>query len=280
MEAPDIGALLETAAPTPTGAPDLGEIEERARRNVVTGSLASRPIPLELSDDRATVEIALLDGTLVRLRLPEGVGKALAGATFGDLEVHGSVSAGRSWRIDVTVDSIERLVAGGDPLPVPPPSVASAARVDREGRRLGIQFGAWAALVSGESLSEADIDVLLAGVALGQTSDGFATYEGSLPLWLIDSPDAYLTGNEVSVSLFMRECSLFTSRPTATALVFGRFDDPAPGRKVTGVCDLRNKIEIWLDTWKPLADDQIDVGDVEVLSVGSTLEALQRGRHP
>lgn len=318
MDSPDIDALLESAAPTPAGAPDVGAIEERARRrkrrrggtlagaslvtlllvvalvadvpgprerrSVVAGSLASRPLPLELSGDRATVDIALLDGTRLRLRLPEAVGEALAGVTFGDLEVHGSVSPARApglgWRLDVTVDSIERLVPDGEPLPVPSSSGASAARVDREGRRLGIQFGAWAAVVSGDSLTQADIDVLMAGVALGQTPDGFVAYEGSLPLWLIDSPDAYLTGREISVSLFMRDCSLPASRPTATGLAFGRFDDPAPERKVTGVCDLHNKIEICLDTPSPLADDRIDLVDVEVLSIGSSLEALQLGRHP
>ncbi len=116
--------------------------------------------------------------------------------------------------------------------------------------------------------------------ALGLYCGDRAAAEGSLPLWLIDSPDAYLTGNEVSVSLFMRECSLFASRPTATGLVFGRFDDPARGGKVTGVCDLHNKLEVWLDTPDSLADQEVDQVGVEVLSVGSTLDAVQQGLHP
>jgi hypothetical protein len=190
-------------------------------------------------------------------------------------------ATGRGWRVDVTLEPGESLFSEGEQLP-PPSSGASAARLDRPGRRLGLQFGPWAVVVSGESLTAAEVDTLLADVSFAPTAEGFLMYRGRLPLWLVDAPSAYVIGKELRVSAFMGGCGagVYPVRPTGTGLVSWHFEDPAPGRKVSGLCDLARKLEIWLDTPGMLSDDELDRVDIEVLSVGSALDALQRGWHP
>ncbi|MDQ6910690.1 MAG: hypothetical protein M3Z84_07920, partial [Actinomycetota bacterium] len=198
MASPDVSELLESVAPTPRTALDIGHIECRVRhrrrnrrvvstiacvsvvalfvglvvtlpnsgepKTVVAGPPASRPFPVEFGAGAATTEIRLLDGTRLRLTVPEAVGNGLAGATFANFELHGSVYAGpapRGWAIDVVVGSIHNLVPGGEPIVVRSSSRFSAGLVDRPGHRLGLQFGAWALVASGDSLTDADIDVLV-----------------------------------------------------------------------------------------------------------------------
>ncbi len=318
MDAPDVAQLLESAAPTPTTTLDTGTIAHRARRarrrrrgavasasllivgllvgaatllpgpgprpTVVAGPPSPQAIPVDVGDRAARVEVGLLDGTRLRLTVPDVVGRTLSGATFADLELSGSIysdwARGRGWRIDVRVGSVETLVPGGEPLPLPAASGASAATVDRAEQRLGLQFGSWAVVVSGDSLTDVEIDGLLAGVAFAGTPDGFVEYRGPSLLWIADSPNAYLDRGDVAVSVFMRECAARAVQPTATGLIFDRVDDPARGRPLTVLCDPARRIEIWLATPQPLSDEEIDRVDVDVLSVGPTLAAIQSGRHP
>lgn len=317
MAAPEVTELLESAAPTPTTTLDVGAIERRAqsrrrrrhgtfattsllvvglliglagllpvapgRRTVIAGPQPSRTIPVRVGAAAAIMDIGLLDGTRLRVTLPESLKNAFTGVTLGDLELHGSVYAGpgsqRGWRIDVAVGSIETLVAGGEPLSVPPSSTASAATVDRPGHRLGLQFGSWAVLASSDTLTDADINVLLTGIALAESPDGFMEYRGSLPLWVVDSPDLSLQGMNVDFSAFLRKCSARTPQPTATGLIAERVNSPSAG-SVTILCDPPEGIEIWLSSPAPLTDEEVDRIGVGVLSVGPTLAAVQSGRRP
>lgn len=321
MESGELSDLLESVAPTPRTPLDIGQIERRAHRRrgrrrvtstavfvsmvglliglathllssgerntVVAGPPSSRTIPVAFHAGSATTEISLLDGTRLRLSMPEAVGRRVAGMTFADFELHGSVYVGpapHGWRIDVVVGSIERLVPGGEPIVVPPSSRASAATVDRPGRRLALQFGSWALVASGDSLSDADIDTLLAGVVLAETGDGFLEYRGSLPLWTVDDADARLGGSQAAVSVFLGGggCEL-TAFPRRTA---GGLDsyrsyppDERPGSS-TMLCDRVNQLRIILRASRPLTDEEIDRVRIDVVSLGSTLAALQRGEHP
>lgn len=318
MPARDIAELLEGAAPTPATTLDVDAIEKRVYRRlrhrhhmfavasllvvgavigfavlvpgrradhtVILGAQSSRLFPTEFGTDTATMTIALLDGTRLRLTLPPAMGRPFTGLTFAALELHGSVYAEpgsqHGWRIDVAVGSIEKLVAGGERLPVPPSSQASAARADRPGHRLGLQFGAWAAVVSGDTLTDADINVLLGGVALAEAPDGFVEYRGSLPLWVVDDPDASLNGRNAAVSTFLRECSGRGVRTTPTGLVLEAVQAPNGSGSLTVLCDPVRRIEIWLRRATPLTDKEMDQVRIEVLSVGPTLDAVQRGQHP
>jgi hypothetical protein len=317
MAGPELAELLESAAPAPTTTLDIGSIERRAnrrrrrrhgafatgsllvgalalgltgllstspeRQTVIAGPPSSGTIPIRVGAGTATLDIALLDGTRLNVTLPKAMGDAFAGVTFGDLELHGSVYAGlgsqRGWRVDVTVGSIDRLVVGGEPVSVPPSTTASAATVDRLGHRLGLQFGSWAVVVSGDTLTSGDIDALLAGIALAETPDGFVQYAGSLPLWIVDSPDALLSTNTVALSTFMRECSARAARPTETGLIVERVNSPDAG-VLTMLCDPTRRIEMWLRTAEPPSDEEVDRIKLDVLSVGPTLAAVQRGQRP
>lgn len=321
MESRDLGELLQSAAPTPKTALDMGQIERRAHRRrgrrrvistvvflstvglvvgvatrlpssedrntVFAGPPSPRTIPVQFRAGIATTEMSLLDGTRLRLSMPEAVGSRVAGMTFADMELHGSVYAGpapHGWRIDVAVASIERLVPGGEPIVVPPSSRASAAVVDRPGRRLAVQFGSWALVASGDSLADADIDTLLTGVALVENPDGFVEYRGSLPLWPVDDADARLGGTQTAVSVFLGRsgCELTVSpRLTAGGLDSYRLDPPDQRSSgSTLLCDRVNQLRIILDASRPLTDDEIDQVRIKVMSLGPTLAALQRGEHP
>lgn len=137
-------------------------------------------------------------------------------------------ATGWGWRIDVTVNSIESLIPTGDPLRVRRSSGASAATVDRQGRRLGMQFGPWAAVVSGDSLTQADIDALLARVTFTESVDSFLAYRGSLPLWTIDDSSTSVTGADMRVAVFMGQCQQLAVEPTATGLLSGRLGRSRP----------------------------------------------------
>lgn len=316
MAGPDLTELLQSAAPTPTTTLDIGVIEHRANRRrrrrqgafaatsllvvgslvglsgvlstrpeghtVVAGPPSSKTIPLHVGAATTTMDVRLLDATRLRVSLPNAVGAAFSGVTFGALELHGSVYAARGsergWGIDVTLGSIDSLVPGGELLPVPASSTASSATVDRRGSRLGLQFGPWAVVAAGDRLTEADVDALLGGIALADTPDGFVEYRGSLPLWVADRPDASLSGRAVALSAFVRQCSARAAQPTATGLMVERVI--RPDGAVTILCDSRNRLEIWLIGDAPLSEEEVDLVDVEVLSVGSTLAAVQSGQRP
>lgn len=316
MDAPEVTQLLDGAALTPRTTLDIGAIEHRANRRrrhrhaafattslLVVGLLmglsgllsASRgrqtvvagpspaTIPVRVGTDTATVDIAVLDGTRLRVTLPRAMGADFSGVTLGDLELHGSVYAGpggeRGWRIDVALGSIESLVVGGEPLPVPASSTAERATVDRPGNRLGLQFGAWALVASGETLTDADAGALLTGVALAETPDGFVEYRGSLPLWVVDSPDASLSGKAGALSVFLRECSARAATPTVAGLIAERVVGPDAGF-VTIFCDPVRRTEIGLRSAAPLSDEEVDQVSLDLLSVGPTLAAVQSGRRP
>jgi len=208
------------------------------------------------------MELRLLDGTRLRWTLPDALGRAMAGMTFADLVLNASVCAGpapRGWRIDVAVGSVDSPVPGGEPIMAPPSSRISAAIVDRPNRRLALQFGPWALVASGDSLTDADIATLLAGVALAATPDGFVEYRGSLPLWTIDDAFARLGGTQASLSVFLGDDCSLTELPRLTA---GGLDsyrsvnpDGPPGSAV--LCDRVNQLRIGVHTSRPLTDEEI-----------------------
>lgn len=262
----------------------------RERTTVVAGP-PPRTIPIEFRSDTATTEIGLLDGTRLRWTLPEVVGRGLAGATFASLDWHGSVYADRGgsdrpplgWRIDVTLGSIDKLVPRGDPLAVPPASGASAATVDHPGRRLALQFGSWALVASGDSLTDADISTLLTGVDLAETPDGFVEYRGSLPLWTIDDADARLNGPVTSVSLFLGDSCSQVEVPRVTASGLDSYRSAyldAPLGNSVQLCDRNNRLRLDLRTSRPVTDEEVDRVRIEVVKLGATLAARQRGEWP
>ncbi len=317
MAAPDLGELLEGAAPSPTTALDIASIGRRAHRRrhrrrgaratasvlvvglligvvallsgpgqrhtVVAGPPSERAIPLVVGPDATALPVDLLDGTRLNLVLPESVARGLTGITFADLALHGSVYAEpgiqRGWAIDVVDGPIDKVVPGGKPHSVPATSKASVAKVDRSGHRLGLQFGSWTLVASGDAFTSGDIDRLLAGLALIETPDGFVEYRGSLPLWVVDSPDAVLTGRDVAVSVFLRECSYPAGQSTAAGLSFERIARSSDSSE-TELCDRSKRIEISLHSATPLTDQELDQVRIDLSSVGPTLAAVQAGQHP
>lgn len=325
MASGDLSELLETVAPRPTTALDIGRIERRAHRRrhrrritsavvcvsvvgslvalathvpnagdqktVVAGPASSRTIPVDFRAGTATTQVGLLDGTRLRLSLPEVVGKDLATMTFGNVELHGSVQADpggpdrppRGWRIDVAVGAIDELVPGGESIVPPSSPGATAATVDRPGRRLALQFGAWTVVASGETMTDADIQTLLRGVAVAGTPDGFVVYRGNLPLWTIDSPDLSFSGAQTAVSVLSGGCQQPDSFPQQTAGGLESYTRDIPGEPpggTTELCDRANGLRIVLRTSRRLTDEETDRVRVRVLSLGPTLAALQRGEHP
>ncbi len=241
-------------------------------------------MPIVVGPDAGTVPIDLLDGTRINLGLPESVVQGVAGVTFADLALHGSVYAEagdhRGWRIDIVAGSIDTLVPGGEPVSVPSGSRVSAAIVDRPGHRLGLQFGSWAVVASGDTLTPADIKSLLAGIDVIGTPDGFVEYRGSLPLWVVDGPDAALTGRSLDVSVFLRDCSSQSPQPLAGGLTFERVAASGGSRSLTVLCDPSRRIEIQLRGAAPLTDDELSQVRIDLPFVGPTLAAIQAGRHP
>ena len=320
MATDEVRELLESAAPTPTSPLVIGHIERRVHQRrrrrrmavsvaslmaigllvplavriphsrghdtVIAGSASSGQIVVQFSGSSATTEIHLLDGTRLRLALPQSVGRALVGVPYADVQLHGALYADpaarshRGWVVDVSIGSVATLVPGGDPLVLPPTSRASAAVVDRAGHRLGLQFGRWTLLVTGDSLTDADVDTLLTGVALVETPDGFVEYRGSLALGVVDAPDARLARGQVGISVFLGDsCPIGNvMRTTRNGLESYRNADVSGG--VVELCDRVNRLRIVLDTSHPLSDHEIDAVRVTMLSIGQTLAGLQRGEHP
>lgn len=319
MSAPEIAELLERAAPSPAATLDMDSIQDRARwrrrrrrsgfvgatlfiglaialvavlprpqgrDTVVAGPPSSRPLPMEVSQGTITIDIHLLDGTRLRVTAPEVVAEALRGATFGDVGLSGSVyadrSTGRGWRIDVTIGSVASLIPGGEPLPVRA-SRASEARVDRPARRIGLQFGPWAVIASGDALGDPEITTLLDGLGFEETANGFLEYRGTLALWIVDSHDGSIRRGDTAVSVNLRGGGRACGRgaqTTSHGLIVVRVDDPSRSGTVTMFCGPGNGTAIELLTPRPLTADEIDQVDLKVLSVGSTLAALQQGQHP
>lgn len=321
MEDHEMSDLLERAAPTPAMPLDVGAIERRAHRlrrprtgmatvglvavgvtvavvalltrssepeDVIAGEASQPGLPrVEHEGDRVTIEIGFLDGTRLDLTIPEKVG-----ADIGEVQLAGSVYAerigGRGWPIYVVPGSVDELGAGGEPVSLPDSSPAAAARLDREERRLWLQFGSWVALISLELDDHAEVEFLVDGIELAETTDGFIEYRGSLPLWVVDSPNAHLRGGDLGsgilgggpVSVFFRECSEPSSETSPAGLTFTPSEfHPARGTYVAVLCDVASRIEIWLDTAEPLSHEEIAQVDVALLTVGSTLSAVQDGRH-
>jgi len=321
MSAPDIAELLDRAAPSPATTLDMAAIEGRGRRRrrrrriglagallavgLIIGTVAVLPgtraddtvvagrgpgqrIPVEAGAGRTTVDVDLLDGTRLRVTMPNVVGGALKGATMHDLALAGSVSVdptrGRAWRIEVSIGSVADLIPDGEPLPVATSS-ASAALVDRPGHRLGLQFGAWAFVASGDSLTEPEITTLLDSITFAETPEGFVEYRGTLPLWVVDSPDATITRGGVSLSLTLPKgpgggCLPQMAARTASGYAFERIDKLSRSGPEIRLCAPANGIDVGISTPRPLTDEEVDQVALEVVSVGSTLAAIQRGQHP
>lgn len=309
----DVSELLESAAPPPRADLDVGDIARRAHRRrrrrhaavgtasvaaaivavglavqllpvsdqrdvVVAGPGSPPAIPLEPGPAVVTARLTLLDGSVIELTLPDDFGAGLGTATVADLELHGSVhdEAGTGWRIDVTMGSVEDLLPGAEHFAVPDSAAASAVVVDRPGRRLGLQFGSWALVASGDSLSDDDVDTLVSGLALTQTAEGFVEYRGSLRLWVVDSPDLVMRGEGVAVSVFLRQCTApVPASQTAGGLAMARVDDANRATRLTVLCDRTNRIEVGIDAARHLTDAEADRVDVDVVRAGPTSRAVQ-----
>lgn len=186
------------------------------------------------------------------------------------------------WRIDGSLGSVETVLPGAEPVALPPSSRASLAAVDRAGHRLGVQFGAWTLVATGDSLTDSDIDTLLTRVALVETPDGFVQYQGSLPLWVVDGPQAHVDDSHLYLSLFLDDACGRGSEampPTVGGLSAGRMQQGS-GLQGAEFCDHANRLRIWLLTSPAPTDDEIHLVQADVLSVGQTLAAIQRGEHP
>ncbi len=109
--------------------------------------------------------------------------------------------------------------------------------------------------------------------------DGFVEYRGALPLWVVDRPDAALTGTSLDVSVFLRDCSYHSPQPLASGSTFERAT-ASDGSSVTVLCDPSRRIEIQLRGAAPLTDDELSQVRIDLPFVGPTLAAVQAGRHP
>lgn len=93
--------------------------DSQGPETVIAGPASPRNLPVEFDADTATVEIGLLDGTRLRVTVPDESARVLANMTFADLEWHGALSAERgqpppkAWRIDVARGSVDSLIPGG-----------------------------------------------------------------------------------------------------------------------------------------------------------------------
>jgi hypothetical protein len=148
--------------------------------------------------------------------------------------------------------------------------------VDRDGKRLGLQFGPWTAILSGDSLTAGDVESLVRGIDLVTDGDGYPRYRGSLPLWIVDAPDAAIRGRGMSLSVFMRTCTTSPSGATGT----GPIVESADGRTV--MCDASRKVEVQLTSSTSLPGNIVNNANLFVLvqSIGSSLAGLQAGLHP
>lgn len=258
------------------------------RQTVVAGPGASAVLPI-LHGKQDALVLPLLDGTKVLVNLPGPLSAAFAHVPFSDLQLHGSVYAEldlhtgvrsepqppRGWVIDVVVGDARALV-GGEPVTLAAPSSASAAWVDRDAKRLGLQFGPWAAILRGDSLTAGDIDSLVRGVVVVTDADGYPQYRGSLPLWVVDAPDAAIQGRGMSMSVFIRDCTASASGPALT----GPSVESGDGRTV--ICDASRKVEVWLTSSMPLPGNILNNENLFVMvrSIGSSLAGIQAGLHP
>ena len=262
--------------------------DRNRRQTVVAGPPSSPEVPILYGKQNAIV-LHLLDGTKVLVNLPGPLSAAFAHVPFSDLELHGSVYAEldlhtgvrseskppRGWAIDVVLGNARALV-GGEPVTLPAPSSASAAWVDRDAKRLGLQFGAWTAILRGDSLTAGDIESLVRGIDLVTNGDGYPQYRGSLPLWVVDAPDAAIRGRGMSLSVFMRDCTASASGSTVT----GPIVESGEGRTV--MCDASRKVEVQVTSSTPLPGDIVNNLNlfVVVRSTGSSLAGIQAGLHP
>lgn len=138
-------------------------------------------------------------------------------------------------------------------------------------------------MVSGDSVTDEDINALLTRVTLVEFPDGFVEYRGPFRLWLADAPEARLGDSQVGVSVFLYDsCSVGVSfmRPTRNGLESYRGENSYVSGGLVELCDRVNRVRIRLESPRPLTDEEIDALGVKVLSTGQTLAAVQRGAHP
>lgn len=257
---------------------------------LIVVQLASRPAIDVMLDqggaDTASAELGFLDGTRLRLRLPqdldvEASAREWAGSIYAAPSIAQVTGSTRGWRLDVLNGTLDQLMPRDPILEAPSSSSpASAVRVNHSQRRLGLQFGAHVAVVSGDALTESDIGLLLSGINLVETADGSAEYRGSLALWVADAPDVIVRGDNGLVSVFFRDCSTTSSQRTPAGLTLTRIFDQDRGSNLAVLCDVNSRVEIWLDTPAPVPDEDLARVDVQVLTVGVTLRAVQQGNHP
>jgi hypothetical protein len=230
----------------------------------------------------SSTKLGFLDGTRIRLTLPEGLvasGNAaeMSAAVYAATSLEDVTGSTPGWRLDVVAGSIDDVTGDGRAVPVPDTSAATGARLDAAATVLGLQFGRFAVIVSGGSLEATDVDLLLAGLAFRGATDGSLVYDGSLPLWVVESPNVRTETPAGVISVFFRECSKPGGERTPTGLEVTRVDDVERGSNLAVLCDRKTRLEIWIDTPAPVPDDVLARVDAEVTRLGSLLRALQAG---
>lgn len=230
----------------------------------------------------STLEVTLLDATQLRLTLPEQLVEGLAqpelaGSLYAADSLDDITTDTAGWRIDAHQAALEAFLPDGEPIELPTASTADAAVLDQADRRLGVQFGSWVVVASGDTL---DTDLLLSGIDVTATPDGFLEYQGALTLWTVDARDLRLHHDDTTLSVFLRSCSSPSDESTPAGLRISHIDDPNRGDHLTVLCDIDQRIEIWLEAPTPTPDTSLERIDIEIVTAGSTLTAIQDDHAP
>lgn len=254
---------------------------------------AIRPVPtLDVADTPpggnaavTVIEPTLLDGTRLRLALPAEIVAAAdqqrrwAGSLYAAASLDQVDTTTSGWRLEVRRGALDQELPDGQPLDLPDSAPADSARLQPD-TGLGLAFGPWVALLSGDSLTAEEVDQLVDAVKLTETRNGDVEYTGPLVLWQVESPGLQLTGPTTAVSVFLRDCSDPATAHTPNGLAIARIEDPNRDGHLTVLCNDDIPIEIWLETPEPISDAALADVDVDVLTSGSILTGIDAGRGP
>jgi hypothetical protein len=184
---------------------------------------AIRPVPtLDVADTPpggngavTVIEPTLLDGTQLRLALPAEIvadadqQRRWAGSLYAAASLDQVEATTPAWRLDVRRGALDQELPDGRPLDLPDSAPADSARLQSE-TGLGLAFGPWVALLSGDSLTAGEADQLVDAVELTETRNGDVEYTGRLVLWQVDSPSC---GWQVRPQPSPCSCAAAATRP-------------------------------------------------------------------
>lgn len=234
-----------------------------------------------------TIEPVLLDGTRLRLSLPSQIvsetqgERWLAGSLYaaGSLEEVDRQTPG--WRLDVRAGDLDQILPDARMLELPADSSAREARLQAADSMLGLQFGRWVAIVSGDILTDEHTALLVDGIELSETPDGDVLYTGRLPLWQVDSPELRLGGDDTAISIFFRGCSDPGTTETDSGLAIRHHvEDSNRTGHLTVICSHEVPLEIWLESPHPIDDAVLADVTADVVTAGSVLTGINTGRSP